>query len=125
MLCGGHGRSLNSNRFAFTSRRPGMPRGPSIVDNSPTEKLSIVDQTTLAPHMSSIVKPWKLAYMDGEVLMILLFNIDRPFLWLETHNVKPPETTVLIGKPSTWVVGVGTIKEWARLWTDAYEIGLD
>ena len=125
MLCGGHGRSLNSNRFAFTSRGPRSLRGPSIVDNSPTEKLSIVDQTTLAPHKSVIVKPWKLAYMDGEVLMILLFNIDRPFLWLETHNVKPPETTVLIGKPSTWVVGVGQIKECARLWTDAYELGLD
>lgn len=104
-----------------------MPRpgGPSIVDNSPTEKLSIVDRATLIPHSSSIVKPWKLAYMDGEVLIVLLFKIDRPFLWLETHNVKPPETTVLIGKPSTWVVGVSKIKEWARLWTDAYELGLD
>lgn len=99
--------------------------GPSRVDNSPTEKLSIVERTTLDPHMSSIVKPWKLAYMDGEVLIVLLLNIDRPFLWLETHNVKPPETTVLIGKPSTWVVGVGKIKEWSRLWTDAYELGLD
>ena len=125
MLCGGHGRSLNSNRFAFTSRIPELPRGPSIDDNSPAEKLSIVDKTTLYPHMSPMVKSWKLAYMNGEVLMILLFNIERPFLWLESHNVKPPETTVLIGKPSTWGVGVGTIKEWARLWTDTYALGLD
>ena len=124
MLCGGHGRSLNSNRFAFTSRIPGMPGGPSIDDNQPAEQLSIVDKTTLSPHMSQMVKPWKLAYMDGEVLMILLFNIERPFLWLETHNVKPAETTVLIGK-STWAVGVGTIREWARLWTDTYALGLD
>ena len=66
MLCGGHGRSLKSNRFVdggpTTPLGPGTPtpatpRGPSIVDNSPAEKLSIVDQILLIPHWSSIVKP--------------------------------------------------------------------
>lgn len=70
MLCGGQGRSLKSNRcvdgftidpLGPTVPIPAMARGPWIVDNSPSEKLSIVDQITLFPHLSSILKLWNRA----------------------------------------------------------------
>ena len=71
MLCGGHGRSLKSNRCvdgnSTVPSGPGVPipaideRGPWIVDNSPAEKLSIVDQIRLAPHSSCILKSWNRA----------------------------------------------------------------
>ena len=58
-LWGGHGRSLKLNGLVFkVGRGPShprslyMPKFPSMLDNSPEEKLSINVSTVLDPHAS-------------------------------------------------------------------------
>ena len=45
--------------------------GPAIVDNSPGEKVSMVAGTiTGSPQLSLPITLWKLAWIEGDVLMI-------------------------------------------------------
>lgn len=71
-LCGGQGRSLKLNCFVDEAGREKKlllsTRGPSIVDNSPGEKLSIVDDIVVCPHVSDASMVKKFPYMEGEVL---------------------------------------------------------
>ena len=63
-LVGGHGKSAKLNRLVERCPGPLISKsGPAIDDNSPTEKLSIVDAIVgvRSPQESCARIPWKLA----------------------------------------------------------------
>ena len=71
-LYGGHGRSLGLKTCGVANRTPICP---VIVDNSPGEKATIVDGIEVEPQSSPACRPWKLRYIDGDVLAPFLANI--------------------------------------------------
>ena len=73
----------------------GSARGPARVSNSPGAKAIIVDDMIIPPHWSVAVIPWKLAYIDGEVLMESVFSSTQAnFRDKQTHKVNVPDTSV-------------------------------
>lgn len=64
-LYGGHGRSLGLKACGVAYN---LPICPVIVDNSPGEKATIVDGIDVEPQSSPACRPWKLIYIDGDVL---------------------------------------------------------
>lgn len=65
MLFGGHGRSSGSN----AREDENLPStGPMMVDNSPGTKASIVVAVYVASQSSFARRPWKLTYIEGDVL---------------------------------------------------------
>ncbi len=65
MLWGGQGKSPKLNGFVgndpLLGTIPVGAIGPSIEDNSPEEKLSIVDVIVVSPQSSDASIPWKFA----------------------------------------------------------------
>ena len=67
MLRGGHGRSAG---LKGADDLDGACIWPTIVESSPGEKASILDEKLRSPQLSRAPKPTKLAYIDGDVLAL-------------------------------------------------------